>query len=143
MSYTIVPILHDDPLTFGAEHLALEGAEGEAWKKAMQALHPRLLPQLKESALIEEEESAFCVAGGIFDYERGQELVIDGVQYTLSHCAEHFMDFLMMPEQCLHVVAEYTQKIASVNVTDEEQARFALLCSWWERGYRVLLIQHS
>jgi hypothetical protein len=143
MSYTIVPILHDEPLTFSAEYLPLEGAEGEAWKKAIQALHPRLLPQLKENALLEEEESAFCVAGGIFDYERGQELVIDGVQYTLSHCAEHFMDFLMSPAQCLQVVAENRPAIASVNVTDEQQARFALLSSWWERGYRVLLLQHS
>ncbi|MGZ4032108.1 MAG: hypothetical protein ACXVDJ_07240, partial [Tumebacillaceae bacterium] len=75
MLYTIVPILQEQPLTIGKEYLPLDGGEGEAWKKAIQAIHPRLLPQLKESALIEEEESAFCVAGGIFEYERGQELV--------------------------------------------------------------------
>ncbi|MGZ4164919.1 MAG: hypothetical protein ACXVDB_09325 [Tumebacillaceae bacterium] len=143
MLYTIVPILQEQPLTIGKEYLPLDGGEGEAWKKAIQAIHPRLLPQLKESALIEEEESAFCVAGGIFEYERGQELVIDGVQYTLSHCAEHFMDFLMDPAQCLQVVQEHRSAFASATVTDEQQARLALVCSWWESGYRVLLLQHS
>lgn len=142
MSYTAVSIISDEPVTFGSEHLALDGAEGEAFKKAIQSLHPRLLPQLKESALLSEEDSAFCVAGGIFDYQRGQELVFDGADYRLSHCAENFFDFLLSPQECLQILEETQGSLA--NLLDGEQAtgRLAVLTSWWEQGRRVLLLHH-
>ncbi|MFD2169556.1 hypothetical protein [Tumebacillus lipolyticus] len=142
MGYTVVPILQEQPLILSEEHLALEGAEGEAWKKAMQSLHPRLLPSLKESALLSEEESEFCVAGGIFDYERGKELVIDGVELQLSHCAEHFLDFLMSAEDCLSVLAERQEMLAPLTASEEQRARLDRLTEWWQRGDRVLLLQH-
>lgn len=134
--FTAVPVVREEPLTFGADYLALDDAEAAAWKEMVQALHPRLLPQLKESALIEEEESEFCVLGGLFEYERGKELVIDGTNLRLSHCAEHFLDFLMPAEECLETVE-------NKNVHEEGRARMSTLLSWWERGYRVLILQHG
>jgi len=142
MLYTLVPIIRLEPLTLGADHIALDDAAGEAWKKSLQAIHPRWLPQLKESALLAEEDSAFCVAGGVFDYQRGQELVFDGEEFTLSHCAEHFVNFLMEPDQCLQLVAEHRDLLANHNGTAEQQAHLATLCSWWEQGYRVMFLQH-
>ena len=143
MSYTAVPIIGEEPLTFGGEHLALDGAEGEAFKKAVQSLHPRLLPQLKENALLSEEESAYCVAGGIFDYQRGKELVFDGEDYRLSHCAEHFVDFLLSSEECLRIVEEKRGSLANLLSGEKATGRLAVLISWWERGHRVLLLQHA
>lgn len=143
MRYTVVPIIHDEPLTFGAQHLPLDGADGEQWKKAVQSLHPRLLPSLKENALLSEEESEFCVAGGIFDYERGRELVIDGTELRLSHCAENFFDFLMSPEDCLRVLAERVEHVPEINSTEAHRERLAMLTSWWEQGFRVLMLQHQ
>lgn len=143
MSYTAVPILRDEPLTFGSEHLALDGAEGEAFKKAMQSLHPRLLPQLKESALLSEEDSAFCVAGGIFDYRRGQELVFDGAHYRMSHCAENFFDFLLTPQECLQILEDSRGSFANLLEGEKATGRLAVLISWWEQGHRVLLLQHA
>lgn len=142
MLFTLVPIICLEPLTFGAEFIAIDDAAGEAWKKSLQQLNPRWIPQLKESALLAEEDSEFCVAGGVFDYQRGQELVFDGQELVLSHCAEHFVNFLMEPEQCLQVAAEHRDWLATHNVTEENKRHFATLCSWWERGYRVLFLQH-
>jgi hypothetical protein len=142
MHYTIVPIIRDAPLTLGDNHLPLDGTEGEAWKKAIQALHPRLLPQLKESALLSEEESAFCVSGGIFDYERGKELVIDGTELRLSHCAENFLDVLMSPEECLQVIKVRSAELAAACQTDEQASRLQTLTNWWQNGWRVLIFKH-
>ncbi|PWK13770.1 hypothetical protein [Tumebacillus permanentifrigoris] len=143
MNYTIVPILTREPLTLGAEFLALDGAEGEAWKKAIQALHPTLLPQLKESALVEEEESAFCTAGGLFEYQRGQELVLDGQHLALSHCAEHFLDFLLSSEHCLEIMEEKAHSFEKSISAVEQQERFSTLMRWWEKGYSVFVLQHN
>ncbi|ASS74420.1 hypothetical protein CIG75_05075 [Tumebacillus algifaecis] len=143
MHYTVVPIIQDEPLTLGAEHLPLDGSEGERWKKAIQSLHPRLLPSLKENALLSEEDSEFCVAGGIFDYERGRELVFDGTELRLSHCAENFFDFLMAPVDCLHVLAERQEQCAEIESSADNRARLAVLTAWWEQGYRVLMLQHQ
>ncbi len=142
MLYTLVPIKCLEPLTFGADYVAIEDSAGEAWKKGLQALHPRLLPQLKESALLAEEESEFCVAGGVFDYPRGQEFVIDGTEFVLSHCAESFIQFLMEPEQCLQVVEGHREALANLNVTEADRSNFATLCSWWEQGNYALFLQH-
>ncbi|MGB8956877.1 MAG: hypothetical protein WCC10_15990 [Tumebacillaceae bacterium] len=143
MDYTMVPIVQGDPLTFGAEHVPLDGAEADAWRKAVQALHPRLLPNLKESALLSEEDSEFCVMGGIFEYQRGQELQMDSVQYLLSHCAEHFVDFLLPPPQCLQITNDKQAELAMINGTAERQQWWDALVAWWSSGYRVLLIQHT
>jgi hypothetical protein len=142
MRFTAVSIISEEPLTFGAEHLPLDGAEDVEWKKRVQAVHPRLLPQLKDSALIEEEESEFCVAGGVFEYVRGQELTLDGEQLRLSHCAEHFLDILLSSEQCLQIIEENAGELKNLNMEKEHTESWATLCSWWERGWRVLLLQH-
>jgi len=143
MDYTMVPIVQDDPLTFGAAHVPLDGAEADAWRKAVQSLHPRLLPNLKENALLSEEDSEFCMAGGIFEYQRGQELQIDGVQYLLSHCAEHFVDFLLPPPQCLQIAIDKQTELAAINGTEQRQQWWDALVAWWSSGYPVLLIQHT
>ncbi|HEU4963340.1 MAG TPA: hypothetical protein VFV52_05695 [Bacilli bacterium] len=142
MRYTILPVISRDPVTFGAEYLPLDDAEGEAWKQAMQKVHPRLLPQVKESALVAEEESEFCLAGGIFEYVRGQELVLDGVEYTLSHCGEHFLDALQTSAQCLALVREQEGVVAAIQDTEQRQERLAQLLDWWQRGFDVMLLQH-
>ncbi|KEO84517.1 hypothetical protein [Tumebacillus flagellatus] len=143
MKYTIVPIVSLDPVTFGAEHIALDDAEGEAWKKSIQTLHPKLLPQIKESALLEEADSAFCAGGGVFDYKRGQELVFDGVEFVLSHCAGHFLDFLQPSEECLKIVEEKADSFEKCNSAERERERWAILLKWWERGYPVFVLQHT
>lgn len=142
MLFTIVPVISLEPAKLGAEFLPLDAAEGEAWKKALQAANPRLLPQVKESALLSEEESEFCVAGGVFDYQRGQELLFDGEHYRLSHCAEHFLDFLQPPEACLQWVQEHGEVLARLNDTEERRARFAKVSEWWQNGYQVLVLHH-
>ena len=143
MDYTMVPIVQDEPLTFGAEQVPLDGAEAEAWRKGVQALHPRLLPNLKESALLSEEDSEFCVAGGIYEFQRGQELQMDGEQFILSHCAEHFVDFLLSPAQCLELVGEKEAEVAALLTTEQRRQWWNALVSWWSKGCRVLLIQHA
>lgn len=142
MKETVVVVAQGERVTFGGASLALDDAAGLAWRKAVQSLHPRLLPNLKESALIEEEDSAFCVAGGVFEYERGQELVIDGEELKLSHCAEHFLDFLLPPGECLQIVEEKRAELANVTGTEIDRERWEQLVAWWEQGLQVLVLQH-
>ncbi|MBL0386128.1 hypothetical protein JJB07_05620 [Tumebacillus sp. ITR2] len=143
MKYTVLPITSLDPITFGAEYLALDDAASETWKKNIQALHPKLLPQLKENSLLAEEDSPFCVAGGVFDYERGRELVFDGERFVLSHCAEHFLDFLQPSADCLQIVEEKADSFEKCNSTEEDRARFVILKNWWQQGYHAFILQHN
>ncbi|WP_199618831.1 hypothetical protein [Paenibacillus alkalitolerans] len=143
--YWLTPVTALSPATLGAERIKLNGEDAETFRRAMHAIHPRLLLSFKSALLLSDEEDV-CGAQGdedSLDLESEGPIVFDGGSRQLSHCAEAFLDRLPDPAEAAALVraAEPALKIELQRPPFDCWLEAAAL--WWSQGYRVMLLKEE
>jgi hypothetical protein len=132
-SYWLTPITRSEPVTLGAERVALSAAEGEALRSQWAKTHPWLLPSFKLALLCsdDEEDEACGISGGELSLHTEGDIALEGLN-NLSHCGCAFIDRLLSPSQALTM----TDGLPSSNTMEKVR-------NWWRAGFPVMLLKEE
>jgi hypothetical protein len=133
----LVPIISDNPITFGADRLPCNGQLADEFLKRLSTSHSRCLLSFKAQLLLSDEAEEAC--GGsdfILNWAGDNDIAFDR-DLSLSHCAEAFLNFI---PDTVHTLTNLENIITSG--WDEVQlAWLETMKEWLTKGYRVILIK--
>jgi hypothetical protein len=143
--YWLTPIISRTPLKLGAERISCDPlTELEGFRSKLHIVHPRLLPMFKAGLLLSDEEEACGTDSGDLDWSTGDNIVFDSNPYTLSHCAEAFLDRLLSADESaslLHVAVQGNWDGGAW--TSRQQDWLDACLGWLKQGQEVILLRED
>lgn len=134
----LVPIIHENPLTFGAERFPFNGPLTIDFMNKLSAIHPRCLMSFKAQLLLSDESEEACGESDlILNWAGGQDIIMDGL--ALSHCAEAFID-------CIPQTAGILNNLSNLVASDWDDTQLIWLKQmkqWFNSGYRVFILKEA
>lgn len=134
------------PVTIGADRMAVDApAEWETFRRALHAVHPRLLPLFKARLLTADDDDAGCggADGGELELAGGRPIVLAAEEGTiglrLSACAEAFLDRLIAPAEALRLIRSAGLPEDAV-LTERQKLWLGTVRMWWERGLAAMVL---
>ncbi len=135
----LVPIIREEPLTFGAKRLALDGPLVLDFINKLSTIHPRCLMSFKAQLLLTDESEEAC--GGsdrAIDWGNRQDITMNGM-LILSHCAEAFIDCIPQSEEIVNILGS----LVTSDWDEAQQDWLNQMKQWLGSGYRVIMMREA
>jgi hypothetical protein len=139
--YWLVPLWNRAPLELGAGRICCEDSyELTDFRDHLSKLHPWMLPMFKASLLLSDESEQACGTGES-DIRLDDEgsIIFDDTVYSLSHCAEAFVDRLPNPEEA----SKWLKKADTMNWSPSHRAWLDIMLEWNRQGFDIMLIKEE
>jgi hypothetical protein len=149
--FWLTPVTIAPFVVLGDERTKVAGAAWEAFRRRLNAVHPRLLPLFKARLLPgdsggqlgEADEAggagtgASCgAAAHALELGVPGAIAFDGTLFTLSHCGEAFFARLLLPREALWLA----EPLAGGALTGQERGWLDAMCRWWRQERFVILL---
>jgi hypothetical protein len=142
--YWLTPLTNRQPLILGEQRIRCsEDAEFLLFLAELKNVHSKFLPMFKSRLLLNDDEGICGDGLQEIDLSMPGEIVFDGVQYSLSHCAESFVERLIHPSELLKELKNVIDLDQSVHFTEQQQGFFQICQSWLLCHWQIILLKEE
>jgi hypothetical protein len=140
-THWLIPVTRYDGFTlFGHQRIACDSIRLQLFRERVSQCHPHALLSFKAPLLLSDESEEVCGSLDLnVDWNNGQDIRFDSKPYSLSHCAEAFLDRSPDPEgllACLHMMQIDDWPVDLVDW-------LKLIQGWLENGSDVIILKEG
>jgi hypothetical protein len=143
--YWLTPVKALSPVTLGGERIKIGGEDAETFRRAMHAIHPRLLLSFKSALLLSDDEDMCGTQEdeGALVLESDGPIVFGDGFLQLSHCGEAFLDRLPNPAEAAALLSAAKPYLKAALRRPPIDSWLETAAAWWAQGYRVMLLKEE